>query len=204
MGPQPIADRSVPEDSAPRPDPAQMTLLLQRLTQGDAGAGQTLVPVVTGELRAIAAGLLRRERADHTLQPTALVNEAWMRLVGSPGEAGPEGRRHFFALAAKVMRQVLVDHARRRASEKRGGGQSALPLDEVLASVEVEGLDVLDLNGALEDLAALDERQARVVELRFFGGLEAEETAEVLGVSLSTVEREWRAARAWLWQRLKG
>jgi RNA polymerase sigma factor (TIGR02999 family) len=182
-------------------DRSELTVLLGRLVQGDVAAGQTLLPVVTDELRAIAGGLLRRERADHTLQPTALVNEAWMRLFRSAGSA-PEGRRHFFALAAKVMRQILVDHARSGKREKRGGGEAALPLDEALAAVAVERLDLLDLNSALEELAALDERQARVVELRFFGGLEAEEAADVLGVSLSTIEREWRAARAWLYQRL--
>jgi RNA polymerase sigma factor (TIGR02999 family) len=181
-----------------------MTLLLTQLAQGQVAAEQTLMPVVADELRAIAAGLLRRERSDHTLHPTALVNEAWMRLFQGQTGTGPEGRKHFFALAAKVMRQVLVDHARRRGRAKRGGGDEPLPLDEALAMVAIEGVDVLDLSTALEELAGLDERQARVVELRFFGGLEAEEVADVLGVSLSTVERDWRAARAWLFQRLGG
>jgi RNA polymerase sigma factor (TIGR02999 family) len=181
-----------------------MTLLLAGLARGDAEAGQTLLPILAGELRGIAARLLRRERADHTLQPTALVNEAWMRLFQGQGIDDPQGRRHFFALAARVMRQVLVDHARRRGRDTRGGGEQPQPLDEALAVVQVEGVDVLDLDVALEELAALDERQARVVELRFFGGLEAQEVAEVLEVSLSTVERDWRAARAWLYQRLAG
>jgi len=198
------SDPTPPPPPGDRPDAASMTLLLGQLARGDERAGQTLLPVVADELRAIAVGLLRRERAEHTLQPTALVNEAWMRLFQGGEGAEPEGRRHFYALAAKVMRQVLVDHARRRGREKRGGGEAALPLDEALAAVEVEGVDVLDLNTALDELAALDERQARVVELRFFGGLEAEEAAGVLGVSLSTVERDWRAARAWLFQRLGG
>jgi RNA polymerase sigma-70 factor (ECF subfamily) len=202
MPPSPVAGPPGGPDQ-PLRDPAEMTLLLGRLVRGEDSAGQTLLPVVAEELRAIAGGLLRRERADHTLQPTALVNEAWMRLFQGDDGAAPEGRRHFFALAAKVMRQVLVDHARRRGREKRGGGDAALPLDEALVALEVEGLDLLDLNAALEELAALDERQARVVELRFFGGLEAEEAAEVLGVSLSTVERDWRVARAWLYQRLR-
>lgn len=179
-----------------------MTLLLGRLARGDEDAGQTLLPVVADELRSIAAGLLRRERPDHTLQPTALVNEAWIRLFHHEGDAEPRDRKHFFALAAKVMRQVLVDHARRRKRDKRGGGEPQQPLDEALTAVEVEGVDVLDLDAALVELATLDGRQARVVEMRFFGGLESQEVAEVLGVSLSTVERDWRAARAWLYQRL--
>ncbi len=179
-----------------------MTLWLERLARGDEAAGMTLAPVVADELRAIAAGLLGRERANHTLQPTALVNEAWMRLFQGGEAAEPEGRKHFFALAAKVMRQVLVDHARRRMRDKRGAGQAPLPLDEALAAVQVGGADMLDLDAALEELARLDERQARVVELRFFGGLEVDEVSAVLGVSVSTVERAWRVARAWLAQRL--
>ena len=186
------------------PGQSRATQELVAHSGGDPNAASRLLPLVYDQLRALAGRHMRGERPDHTLQPTALVNEAWMRLFQGQGIDDPQGRRHFFALAARVMRQVLVDHARRRGRDKRGGGEQPKPLEGALALAEVEGVDVLDLDTALEELAGLDARQARVVELRFFGGLEAQEVAEVLEVSLSTVERDWRAARAWLYQRLAG
>jgi RNA polymerase sigma factor (TIGR02999 family) len=157
-----------------------------------------------GELRALAADFLRRERSDHTLQPTALVHEAWIRLSAQAGSPWND-RAHFFAIAAQAMRRILIDHARRRGADKRGGGLQRITLASgitpPLASTEV---DLLALDDALVRLAALDERQARVVELRFFAGLTVEEVAVALGVSARTVASEWRLARAWLSRALVG
>jgi RNA polymerase sigma factor (TIGR02999 family) len=177
--------------------PGHVTQLLERWSEGDPSALEELTPLVLGELRQLAAAYLRRERPGHTLQATALVNEAYLRLAGQkPGRW--QGRKHFYGIAARLMRQVLVEHARRRGAEKRGGGRAAVTLghaDEVAGSPEV---DVLAVHEALERLAAFDSQQARVVELRFFGGLSIEEAAEALGVGHATVEREWALARAWL------
>ena len=178
-----------------RPD---ATLLLERLREGDADAGAALFELVYGELRA-RAGALLGAGGGHTLQATALVNEAWMRLdrAGST----PENRAHFLAVAAKAMRSVLVDHARAKRARKRDGGERIL-LDEALVVYSSRVPDVLELHDELERLTALDARMARVVELRFFGGLSIDETARVLGVGHATVERAWQTARAWLRSRL--
>lgn len=152
---------------------------------------------VYGELRAIAGAYFREQRAEHTLQPTALVNEAFVRLIGSDPSA-LESRAHFLALAAKAMRHILIDHARRKRADKRGGGMERVTLSGVLSSTAEQAYDAIDLDGALDRLAEIDERQARIVELRFFAGLKVTEAAALLGVSDRTVEMDWRMARAWL------
>jgi RNA polymerase sigma factor (TIGR02999 family) len=178
-----------------------------RWRSGDASALDDLLPRVYDELRALADAYMRRERAGHTLQPTALVHEAFLRLLRLP-PGSVQNRIHFFALAAQAMRRILADHARRHRAAKRGGGAVRVPLELVEggAPATPAGDDVAadDLDAALEDLAKLDERQARVVELRFFGGLSIEETAEVLAVSPATVKLDWLVARAWLHRELRG
>jgi len=174
-----------------------VTALLRAWAGGDAAAGEQLFPIVHAELRRLAGAYLWRERRGHSLQPTALVNEAFLRLAASTG-LDWHSRAHFFAIAARVMRQVLVEHARRRKAAKRHGCHVTLKDSDAVAAP----LDLLDLEDALVELAALDARQARVVELRYFGGLDVEETAEVLGVSARTVKRAWQVARAWLQHRL--
>jgi RNA polymerase sigma factor (TIGR02999 family) len=177
----------------------EVTELLRRWREGDAAAESALVPLVYAELRRRAAAYLRRERRDHTLVATALVHEAYMRLVGQ--EAVFVNRAHFFALAAQMMRRVLVDHARARAAAKRPRPELQVSLGAAdVAAPEAVGL--VELDHALDELAARDARQARIVELRYFGGLTAEEVAEALDISLSTVKREWTVARAWLDARL--
>ena len=176
--------------------------LLARLETGDPDAASALFSELYGELHSRAHKLLASERP-HTLQATALVHEAWLRLQGAGVEV-PSGRSHFLALAARAMRSVLVDHARARSAVKRGGGVRPAPLDEALAVFSERVPDLLDLNEKLEELSALDERLARVVELRFFGGLSVDETALVLGIGRATVERDWTAARAYLSARLDG
>jgi RNA polymerase sigma-70 factor, ECF subfamily len=180
-----------------------ITRKLVAWSQGDAQALDELMSVVYGELRALAAHYLRQEPGPQTLQPTALVHEAWLRLVrAAPVEW--QGRKHFFGFAARLMRQILVDEARRRRSEKRAPLQTRLPLDDARRISAPEELDLLALDDALDALAVLNERQSRIVELRFFGGLTAEEIAAVLNVSAVTVKREWRAARAWLFRAING
>jgi len=175
-----------------------VTRLLLEWGAGDRAALDRLVPLVFDELRRLAQSYLRRERADHTLQPTALVNEAYLRLVDQQGLRW-QSRAHFFGIAANLMRQILVDHARRRAAEKRGGADlQRLSLTQAERVVGRADVDVLALNEALDRLAEFDPQQARIVELKFFAGLTIEETAEVLGVSHATVERDWKLARAWL------
>jgi len=178
-----------------------------RWRSGDPTALDDLLPRVYDELRALADAYMRRERAGHTLQPTALVHEAFLRLLRLP-PGSVQNRIHFFALAAQAMRRIFADHARRHRAAKRGGGAVRVPLELVEggAPAAPAGDDVAadDLDAALEDLAKLDERQARVVELRFFGGLSIEETAEVLAVSIATVKRDWLVARAWLHRELRG
>ena len=176
--------------------------LLGRLEAGDPKAASELFGELYGELRSRAHRLLS-DGTPHTLQATALVHEAWIRLQ-SDGVGTPSGRAHFLALAARAMRSVLVDHARARSAIKRGGGVRPAPLDEALAVFSKRVPDLLDLNEKLEELSELDERLARVVELRFFGGLSIDETAGVLGVGSATVERDWTAARAYLAARLDG
>ena len=187
-----------------------VTALLRAWARGERAALDELLPLVYGELRRQAARCLRAQPSGHTLQPTALVHEAYLRLVdrGSTG-ADWQDRSHFFAVAARVMRSVLVDHARARRTAKRGGGARALTLDAADAAAAVAerssdpGVDVELLDEALTRLAALDPRQARVVELRYFGGLSIAEVAEALGVSHATVEREWKTARLWLRRELQ-
>lgn len=183
------------------PEPSQVTVLLQRLSAGEAGAADELIPLVYQELRGLARRRMADQPAQHTLGTTGLVHEAYLRLAG--GSGGPwEGRRHFLRVASRAMRSVLVDHARRKQAEKRGGSRSAEPLDELCALYEERSLDLVALDEALEGLATKDEELARIVELRFFGGLENAEVAEVLGCSTRTVERGWRTARSWLSTRL--
>jgi RNA polymerase sigma factor (TIGR02999 family) len=180
--------------------PGQVTRLLQAWHQGDATARDRLIPVVYGELRRRAAARLRHERADHTLQPTDLVHETYLRLCAQ--NPAWENREQFFAVASRLMRRILVDHARARAAAKRGGGLRVTLGPGVGASTAVDP-DLLDLETALVELAALDEAQVRLVELRFFGGLSVEEAAEVMGISRTTANREWQTAKSWLYRRLK-
>ena len=183
------------------PPSDEATLLLDEAGRGDAEAAQRLLPLVYTELRSLAASYLRGERRDHTLQPTAVVNEAFVRLIDQTGMPW-KNRAHFFAIAAVAMRNILTDHARRRGAEKRGGGLERVHLDEAANVMDTAGVDVVALDEALTELATLDARRHRIVELRFFGGLAMDEIAELLGVSLTTVENEWRGARAWLAVRL--
>lgn len=181
----------------------EVTGLLQAWSAGDATAGDRLMPLVYDELRRLAASYLRKERPDHTLRPTALVHEAYLRLVGQQG--GWQNRHHFFGVAAQMMRRVLVDHARSRRRLKRAGGWTRVSLDdaggqEVYVSPDV---DLLALEEALAELQAIDPARIRLVELRFFAGLSIEDAAQVLGVSVSTANRSWRLAKAWLFQRLE-
>jgi RNA polymerase sigma factor (TIGR02999 family) len=177
-----------------------VTALIAKWRNGDKGALDALVPLVYEELRRVAHARLRGEPAGHQLQTTALVHEAYLRLVDIKRMA-VDSRTHFFAVAARLMRQVLVDHARRQRADKRGGGATMLTLDQVSAGVVPNVVDVLALDTALEDLAALDERLCRVVELKFFAGLTIDETAAALDVAAATVERDWAVARAWLYSR---
>jgi RNA polymerase sigma factor (TIGR02999 family) len=181
----------------------EVTELLRRWGRGDLEAFNALVPQVYEELHRLAEHYLRLERATHTLQPTALVNECYMRLSGLR-EVWLQNRTHFYGAAAGVMRRVLVDHARRRNAEKRGGGDAAPSVDAGFDVLDGSGLDLEALDGALEALARVAPEKARVVELRFFGGLSVEETAAFLDVSPVTVKRYWKFARAWLYRELAG
>jgi RNA polymerase sigma factor (TIGR02999 family) len=181
---------------------AGVTELLDRIALGDDGARDHLLGVVYEELRALAAAACASGERQLTLQPTALLHEAWLKLDGAL--AGFEGRKHFFVVAAKAMRQVLVDHARARRSQKRGGDRSRVALDDDLPTVAGSAPDLVHLDDCLRRLAELNERHARVVELRFLGALTIAETAEVLGVSHGTVENDWSMARAWLRRELAG
>ena len=174
-----------------------VTRLLIRLTDGDRAVLDDLLPLIYGELRRQAAGYLRRERQGHTLQPTALVHEAYLRLIDQT-QVQWQNRAHFFGVAAQMMRRILVDHARQQQAEKRGGEFQKLSLDENIDVSGERASDLVALDEALERLHTLDPQKARVVELRFFGDLSVEETAEVLGVSAPTVKRQWRMAKAWL------
>jgi RNA polymerase sigma-70 factor, ECF subfamily len=183
------------------PTPGEITQLLYQVTQGDHDAESRLIPLVYSELRRLARRYMRNERPDHTLQATALVHEAYLRLTKQQ-DANWQNRNHFFGVAANVMRRVLVDHARAKLATKRGSFGKKVSLDEGLAVTYMDSDQILALNEALEELSDKDLRQCRVVELRFFGGLTEEETAGVLGISARTVKREWTVARAWLFQRL--
>ena len=183
-------------------DTRTITATLADLTRGDPAAIERLLPVVYDEMRRLAASYLRNERVNHTLQPTALAHEAFLKLVVQKDIAW-QNRAHFLGLAAQAMRRILVDHARRLKAARRGGGRTMVMLEEA----EVAGPNQVafdDLDRALSDLAARSERQARVVELRYFGGLTLDEVGEVLGVSPMTVKRDWTMARAWLFRELSG
>jgi RNA polymerase sigma-70 factor, ECF subfamily len=185
------------------PPQGQVTELLVAWRQGDAGAAELLIPLVYDDLRMRAAAALRRERRAHTLTPTALVHESYLRLIeGRPPEV--ESRNHFLAIAARVMRRVLVDHARARNAAKRNQGKEALSLDEALTIGNGRGAALVRLDDALTALAAFDPGKARLVELRYFAGLTIEETADVLDTSPATVKREWALARAWLHREVRG
>jgi len=179
-----------------------VTTLLGQVRGGSREAADRLMPLIYAELRRMAAGYMQRERPDHTLQATALVHEAYLRMTGE--RAGEwQNRAHFFAIAAHTMRQVLLDYARRHRAEKRGGALGRkVDIDAELIVAREKLEDVLALDEALERLAELDPEQSRLIELRFFGGLSVEEAAEVLGVSTATIKRQWRSARAWLHQQM--
>jgi len=181
-----------------------ITQLLIDWGKGDQAALDQLMPLVYSELRRLATNYLRRERAGHTLQPTALVNEAYLKLIDQK-HAKWQNRAHFFGISAQLMRRILVDHARQRQAAKRGGSeQQRLSITSAEATtIKQPEVDLLALNEALEELAEMDPQQGRIVELKFFGGLSIEETAEVLGISHATVERDWKVARAWLRRQLE-
>ena len=183
--------------------PTQVTGLLQKWGQGDEAALERLIPLVHGELHRIAKRHIAHERADHSLQATALVNEAYLRLVDAHDVAWHD-RAHFLAVSARVMRHILVDHARARRYQKRGGDAQRVTFDEGLPVTSEPGPDLVALDEALQALAKFDERKSRVIEMRFFGGLTVEETASVLKVSPATVMGDWRLAKAWLKREMRG
>jgi RNA polymerase sigma factor (TIGR02999 family) len=175
----------------------EITQLLKKAQNGDRESLDRLLPVIYDELRRVAANQLQRERSDHTLQATALVHEAYLRLL-EQREVDWQNRAHFFSIAAEMMRRILVNYAHQRNAQKRGLGAARLSLDEAVSFSDEQDFDLVALDDALKQLGEYDPVQARVVELRFFGGLTIEETAEVLDISDSTVKREWRMAKAWL------
>ena len=179
-----------------------MTRLLSNWSKGDSEARDEVFPLVYNELRKLAASYLRRERSDHTLQATALVHEAYMRLVEQE-HANFQNRQHFFGAAAQVMRRILVDYARGRSALKRGSASTRVPLTEAIAMSQDQPAEMLALDESLTRLASLDSQQAQVVELRVFAGLSVEETAEVMGRSPATVKRDWALAKAWLLQQIQ-
>jgi RNA polymerase sigma factor (TIGR02999 family) len=181
--------------------PAEVTQLLRRWSGGDISAREALIPLVYDELRRLARYYLASQRPDHTLQSTAIVHEAYLRLAGH-SQVHWENRSHFFAVAAQLMRRILVDHARN--ASKRGGAHLTLLLDETVGPSSQREMDLVALDDALTALAALDERQSRIVELRFFGGLSIEDASRVLEISPATVKREWSTARAWLYEEISG
>ena len=179
-----------------------VTRLLIKLTRGDHAAVDALLPLIYDELRSLAANYLRRERPDHTLQPTALVHEAYLRMVDQT-RVNWQNRAHFFGVAAQMMRRILVDHARAHSAEKRGADFQKLSLDENIDKAVERGAELIALDEALHEFAEIDKQKSRIIELRYFGGLSVEETAEVLGVSPDTVKRHWRMAKAWLYGRMR-
>lgn len=183
-------------------DRHDVTVLLAELTKGNDQAAAKLIPMVYDELRRLAGSYMRRERGDHTLQATALVHEAYLKLV-EQRSTDWRNRAHFFGIAAQVMRRILVDHARGHLREKRGGDQRAVPIDQALIFAPEQSADLVKLDLALEELTKLDPRQARIVELRFFAGLTVEQTAELLDISPKTVKRDWSMAKAWLHGEMK-
>ena len=188
---------SIQLKNAPSVSPRGVTALLGDWSGGDRTALNELLPLVYAELRRVAARQLRKERADHTLQPTALVNEVYIRLVDQR-QVDWHSRAHFFGVAAQIMRRILVDHARRHAASKRGDGVRCVSIDEAMDVAASNEMPVLSLNEALDRLETVDPELARIVELRAFGGLTIEEAAHVLSVSASTAKRDWRTAKAWL------
>lgn len=196
-------ERIVPEGSGLPAEAGQITRLLESCTEGHPEAFDRLIPLVYTDLKAIARRRLRRERSGHTLDTTAVVHEAYLQLVDQ-ATATWESRAHFFAVASKVIRHVLIDYARRRDALKRGGDRLRVPLDDDIPGEEPRTIDLLALDQALRDLTDLDDRMGRVVECRFFGGMTMEETAEAVGVSLRTAERTWTRARAHLYRMLDG
>lgn len=181
--------------------PKDVTQILLDWSRGDPEAPDKLMPLVYDELRRIASQYLRRERADHTLQPTALVHEAYLKLVDQQ-RVSWQNRAHFFAIAAQAMRRILVSYARQHLAAKRGGPRQRLTLDEAMGAAQQREVDLIALDEAMTNLEAIDPQQSRIIELRFFGGLSVEETAQVIGVSPATVKREWTMARAWLHRRM--
>jgi RNA polymerase sigma factor (TIGR02999 family) len=177
--------------------PAEITQLLIAWNQGDQSARDELMPIIYQELRRLARGYLRRERPNHTLQPTALVHEAFLRLVDQ-GQVNWQNRAHFFGIAARLMRQILINHAEARRAAKRGGSAERVSLSQVDNRAGEQEVDLIALDEALRNLESIDPLQSRIVELRYFSGLTIEEIAEVLGISPATVKREWSTARAWL------
>jgi RNA polymerase sigma factor (TIGR02999 family) len=182
--------------------PSDVTGLLRAWTGGDREALDRLMPIVYGELRRIARGRMLRERSNHTLEPTALVNEAYVRLIDMR-QVQWQDRAHFFAVSAEIMRRILVDHARSRGYLKRGGGTLRVTLDKAIAITWVREAKLTDLDDALNALARFDARKAQISQLRFFGGLNVQETAAVLGVSPETVHRDWRISKAWLGRQIR-
>lgn len=182
---------------------AEITELLEAAAKGEAASQAALFEAVYSELHRLSVANLRRERPDHTLQPTALVHEAYLRLVGGR-KIQFESRAHFFVTAARTMRRILIDHARTHAASKRQGNLKRVELDSVFVAVEEQAAELIGLDTALDKLAELNGRQARVVELRFFSGLGVEETGQALGISEKTVKRDWALARAWLEKELRG
>ena len=183
-------------------DSREVTMLLHAWRGGDLGALDRLMPLVYGELHRLAHRYMLREHAGHTLQTTAIVNEAYIRLIDAR-QVEWKDRAHFFAISANIMRRILVEFARSRGRNKRGGDVQKVELDEAFVVSPQRGTDLVALDDALTSLAAMDERKAKVIELRFFGGLSVEETAEVLNVSPDTVMRDWRLAKVWLWREMK-
>jgi RNA polymerase sigma factor (TIGR02999 family) len=179
-----------------------LTQMLIQLSEGKSQVVDDILPFTYDELRSLASNYLRRERSDHTLQPTALVHEAYLKLIDQT-QVKWQNRAHFFGIAANIMRRILVDHARKHGADKRGGDAEKLPLEEeILIVSEGKSAELLALDEALENLARIDPQKSKIVELRYFGGLSVEETAEVLGVSEITVKRHWRMAKAWLYGQL--
>ena len=185
----------------PSVSPHRVTQLLQQWSRGDDAALAELTPLVYEELRRLAHHYMEGQRPDHTLQTTALVNEAYLRLADQTNPTW-QSRAHFFAVAARAMRQIVVDYARSNRAQKRGGGGARIELDEAAILSPEQSKEIVDLHEALERLESVDSRKARVVELKFFGGLSVEETAEVLNVAPITVMREWQKAKAWLYREL--
>jgi RNA polymerase sigma-70 factor (ECF subfamily) len=185
------------------PGTENITQLLIEVTNRNSAAVDVLLPLIYDELRSLAANYLRRERPDHTLEPTALVHEAYLRMVDQT-QVNWQNRAHFFGVAAQMMRRILVDHARAHNAEKRGQDFQKLSLDENIDKAVERSSEIIALDDALQALFEMDEQKGRIVELRFFGGLSIDETAEVMGVSAPTVKRQWRMAKAWLYGQVQG